>query len=153
MTNQFVVYCRGRNGSGVERKAARNYLVIPQERRVFLIMSQGMTEDRVLSICEEILRTENRWFAVYVLMERASRLYDEISAHFRFDDRIHPIIIGKATNFYVQAADVILTKAGILSDSFDEDLMPVGQCATVLAENVKSAVKKAAQLMKGSSGI
>ena len=58
----------------MEKAAARNYLAIPQNQDVFLIMSGGIGVGNAGAICDEILRRHSGAFTVYILVGRNSDL-------------------------------------------------------------------------------
>ena len=63
--------------------AARNYLFIPQNKRVYLVLTGGMGYDEVTGICSEMLDAEDEDFLLYILLPRDSEIggmgYDEVT--------------------------------------------------------------------------
>ena len=90
--------------------AARNYLVIPQDKRVYLFLAAGMSYENVRDICAGMLEAEDGSFILYVLLERDSEIRDRLGAKFAAEDSIRMITLTKKLNIYMQGADVVLTK-------------------------------------------
>ena len=141
----IFINCKTAEGS-VERKAARDYLVIPQTKRVYIVTPGEATEKDVTGICRDILRTETENFVVYVLTPRGSGLPEALKENFSGEPAVRPVVIGKKTEMYLKAADVILTKASILTDPVDA-AANVGDVITTAYtkayRNVKLAVQNA----------
>lgn len=90
--------------------AARNYLVIPQDKRVYLFLAGGMSYEQVRDICVEMLSAEDKSFLLYVLLPRDSEIRDQLSDKFSADDSIRVITLTKKLNIYMEGADVVLTR-------------------------------------------
>lgn len=108
----IFISCRGADGDS-QRHIARDYLVIPQNRRVYII-SRGDASDReIINICSDIVETETRDFVVYVLVSRDGPLKDSLRNAFPGNSPVRPVVAGRKTEVYINAADVILTKTNI----------------------------------------
>ena len=114
----IFINCKTAEGS-TERKAARDYLVIPQTKRVYIVTPGEATARDVTAICRDIVRTETENFVVYVLTPRGSGLQETLREQFSGEPAVCPVVIGKKTETYLKAADVILTRASILTDPVD----------------------------------
>lgn len=90
--------------------AARNYLVIPQDKRVYLVMTGGMGYDEVTAICAEMMEAEDEDFLLYLLLPRDSDLRDRLLEKYRRNDSIRVITLTKNLNVYMEGADVVLSR-------------------------------------------
>ena len=90
--------------------AARNYLVIPQDKRVYLFLAAGMRFEEVRDICVEMLNTEDEGFLMYVLLPRDSEIKERLEQKFRSQDSIRMITLTKRLNLYMEGADVVLSR-------------------------------------------
>lgn len=90
--------------------AARNYLVIPQDKRVYLFLAGGMRYEDVLNICVEMLSEEDESFLLYVLLPRDSEIRERLSRKFSAETGIRVITLTKKLNIYMQGADAVLTR-------------------------------------------
>ena len=90
--------------------SARNYLVIPQEKRVYLFLAGGMGYKEVRDICLEMLSAEDEDFLLYVLLPRDSDIREKLSQLFYRESSIRVITLTKRLNIYMEGADVVMTK-------------------------------------------
>ena len=98
------------------RQAARNYLVIPQSRRVYLIHCRGLSTGNIEDICDSLIREESHDYAVYLLVGREESKRDDLLAYYGTSGRINVITYTEKVNVYMEAADVMLAKSvGIIS--------------------------------------
>jgi processive 1,2-diacylglycerol beta-glucosyltransferase len=91
------------------KRAARNYLFIPQDRKVYLLLAGGMRYEDARDICAGMLGSEED-FLLYVLLPRDSEIREKLSAKFAGDQNIQVITLTKKLNIYMQGADVVLTR-------------------------------------------
>ena len=89
---------------------ARNYLVIPQEKRVYLFLAGGMGFEEVRDICLEMLGAEDEDFLLYVLLPRDSEIREKLGQLFAQENSIRVITLTKRLNIYMEGADVVMTK-------------------------------------------
>lgn len=103
----------------MKKPDARNYLVIPANRKMYLIMTGGIGCGNILELCNEILRGEDRDddTSVYVLAGRNSDLKGSIEKRYKNDDRIQAITFTEKVDIYMSAADVLLSKPGGISST------------------------------------
>lgn len=90
--------------------AARNYLFIPQDKRVYLLLAGGMSYQTVMNLCIEMLELEDESFLLYVLLPRDSEIMDKLSEKLRTEQSIRVITLNKKLNIYMEGADVVLTR-------------------------------------------
>lgn len=94
----------------LSKRAARNYLVIPQEKRVYLFLAGEMRYEEVRDICVGMLDTEDEDFLLYVLLPRDSEIKEPLEQKFRGENSIRVITLTKKLDIYMEGADVVLTK-------------------------------------------
>lgn len=98
-----------------DKSAARNYLVIPQTKRVYLVMTGGEGGADVMSLCDEFLLEGDG--EAYVLVGRNSVLMNQMLEKYGLDSHIHAITYTEKVNLYMRAADAVITKPGGLSST------------------------------------
>ena len=91
------------------KRAARNYLFIPQDRKVYLLLAGGMRYEDARDICAGMLGSKED-FLLYVLLPRDSEIKERLSEKFKGDEKIQVITLTKKLNIYMQGADVVLTR-------------------------------------------
>ena len=92
------------------KRAARNYLFIPQDKRVYLLLAGDMSYQTVMNLCVEMLEHEDESFLLYVILPRDSELMEKLSEKLRKEPGIHVIALNKRLNIYMEGADVVLTR-------------------------------------------
>ena len=114
MKNKLIVINYDNSQNSTITKAARNYLVIPSGKRVYLVISKDMTIDTVFEICDGIIENESEDFAVYVYVRRDGDFRERLVEKYGAGSRVSPVVVGKMTEMYINAADIVLTKATLL---------------------------------------
>ena len=99
------------------REEARNYLVIPTERKMYLIMTGGLGCGNVIDLCKEILESTGDDASIYVLAGRNNDLHEDIQNQFFGDERIQTVTFTQRVNIYMKAADVLISKPGGISST------------------------------------
>lgn len=92
-----------------ERVNAREYLLIPLSRTVYVVLAEGASPRSVVNICESILGDVRDDFSVYVCCGRGSGVSDLIKERFGEDSPVKTIVIGNRTGMYISAADVVFS--------------------------------------------
>lgn len=100
-----------------DKNAARNYLMIPQSKAVFLVMSGGVGCGNILELCDEFIRRKETDSVVYVLVGRNSELKDKIDERYANAPQIQAVTFTEKVNLYMNAADVMISKPGGLSST------------------------------------
>lgn len=96
---------------------ARDFLGLSQDRRMFLIMTGGVGCENMLKLCEGIsTQCGDRAFAC-VMTGRNDRLYEAVSSRFSDGQGIIPVSFTDKVSVYMNASDVLLSKAGGLSST------------------------------------
>lgn len=99
-----------RFGSDFIKKEARNYLIIPESRRVFLILSRGMSRGTVSGVCDELIKNEVGDYAVYVLAKRGSDILEKLSDRYRDMHQIQIVTFTEKFSVYMKASDAVIAK-------------------------------------------
>ena len=104
---------------GPTRAEARNFLVIPKKKRVYVINSMGLKPSYVSNLCEYLAGLEKKDALIYVLADRESELYEKLSRKLKKKLPDEPMIqtaaYSERENFYIAAADVAINAAdGVL---------------------------------------
>ena len=98
------------------KAAARNYLVIPQSKRIYLIHCSDLSTGSVEDLCDGLIREENTDFAVYLLVGRDGDMKDDLAAYYGQSGTVRVITYTEKVNVYTEAADVIISKpVGVIS--------------------------------------
>ena len=101
---------RQRFGSDFSKKEARNYLIIPKSRKVYLILSHGMNRNTVSSICDELIKNETSDCSVYVLADRGSEILEKLSDRYAGVRQIQIVTYTEKFSVYMKAADAVIAK-------------------------------------------
>lgn len=102
----------------MDKAAARNYLAIPQQQDVFLVMSGGIGVGNAGAICDEILlRHDGGAFTVYILVGRNSDLKQTLEEKYAGNEHVRIVTFTKKVNVYMNAADVMISKPGGLTST------------------------------------
>lgn len=102
----------------MDKAAARNYLAIPQQQDVFLVMSGGIGVGNAGAICDEILRQHGGGtFTVYILVGRNSDLKRTLEEKYAGNEHVRIVTFTKKVNIYMNAADVMISKPGGLTST------------------------------------
>ena len=101
----------------MEKAAARNYLAIPQNQDVFLIMSGGIGVGNAGAICDEILRRHSGAFTVYIFVGHNSDLKQTLEEKYAGNEHVRIVTFTKKVNVYMNAADVMISKPGGLTST------------------------------------
>lgn len=94
------------------KAAARNYLVIPDDRKVYLFMTGGVSFENIRSLLDELLRSEDDDFVAFVLVSRGGDMKERLEQRYRENDRIRVITFTKKVSVYLECADVVLAEPG-----------------------------------------
>lgn len=97
-------------GLGLSKKDARNYLFIPEDKRVYLLLSEDMPYAQVCAACDELIRTESGDYIVYVCVERDSAAGNRLKNDYRGDPHIAVITTNRKMNILMGSADVALAQ-------------------------------------------
>ena len=101
----------------IGKAAARNYLVIPKNRRIYLLMPEGLAPDEIARLCRELSQCEKEDHAVYIPMQRSSPDRDALLKLICGDAHIRLITYTKQLNLYIESADAILLRPDSLTST------------------------------------
>lgn len=101
----------------IGRQAAREALNISQNAKMYLFMSGGVGCGHIIQLCEELFRLEDGDFTAYVLVGRNQEMADELNREFGDSGHIVAVSFTRQVNIYMEAADVMVSKAGGLSST------------------------------------
>ncbi len=101
----------------IGRQNARNQLILPQNDRIYLIMTGGEGSGNVTDLCRELLRQESGSFLAIVMSGRNNGMKEEVERIFANEAKIQSVCFTEEVSLYMEAADVILSKPGGLSST------------------------------------
>ena len=92
------------------KKAARNYLAIDENTRVYMLLSQGIGYEEIRDVCDEMLKVEKEGFLFYVFVDRGSEKGELLKRRYQNNKSVQIITVNKRMDIYMESADVILTR-------------------------------------------
>lgn len=92
------------------KKAARNYLAIDENKRVYMLLSQGIGYEEVRDVCDEMLKVEKDGFLFFVFVDRGSEKGELLRRRYGENSSVQIITVNKKMDVYMESADVILTR-------------------------------------------
>lgn len=96
----------------MDRDAARDYLAIPKDADVFLIMTGGVGSGNAAAICDRLLKHRKNEFLAYVFVGRNEEMKETVEKLYHDDPKIRAVAFTEDINIYMNAADVLISKAG-----------------------------------------
>ena len=100
-----------------DRLTARRKLHIPENKKMYLVMSGGIGCGHVQKLCGELLRSQSEDGCTYILTGHNDRLKEELTHQFEGDPRACIIPFTQNVHLYMSAADVLLSKPGGISST------------------------------------
>ena len=98
------------------KAAARAQLCLPEEKKLYLVMTGGVGCGDAASLCDTILRVPDQNSLILVLAGRNEVLRQDLTA--RFDPKaVRAVPFTDQVPAYMHAADVLLSKAGGISSA------------------------------------
>lgn len=101
----------------LSKDEARSRLEIPCDKKIYLIMTGGVGCENMRGLCQALLQSQRDDFIAYVLVGRNEELKQTLDAQSGGDGRIQTVGFTKDVNLYMNAADVMISKAGGLSST------------------------------------
>lgn len=101
----------------IGKAAARNYLVIPKSRRIYLLIADGLTPDTILRLCEELAVAETEDYVLYIPTARSSPIRDKLVQYSGKDAHVRIITYTKQLHLYIESADAMLLKPDTLTST------------------------------------
>lgn len=124
----------------LEKNQARDCIGIPQDCKMFLIMTGSMGFGNILNIVTELLRRSDQNVRIVILVGRNKKLKNELIFNYPGDKRVVPVPFTDEVPIYMDACDVLLTKPGGLSSTEAAvknvpivHTMPIPGCETINA--------------------
>lgn len=149
------------------KAAARNYLVIPGNKRVYLLISDGLELEVIEELCSELDKTEKNDYVMYIPTERNGAIRDELINYAEGNSHIQIITYTKKLNLYVESADALLLKPdAVISTQAAVTGVPIvhlalgNRCVTpdsdffashemaVVGNNIKDTINKARRFVE-----
>ena len=96
---------------------SRRLLSIPENKKVYVIMSGGIGGGKVADLCKRLYSVTDSGTLIYALVGRNEQLKESLDSFFAGVSRIKVIPFTTDVNLYMKAADVLLTKPGGLSST------------------------------------
>ena len=96
---------------------ARMILGLPQNARLYLIMTGGIGCGDALGLCEKLLELPDEGALLCVLAGRNQELLDSLRSAYSGNPSVRPIPFTDQVSVYMRAADVLLSKAGGISSA------------------------------------
>lgn len=106
-------------GAGFNRETARNYLVIPKKKQIYMLNSSGIGRKMISEMCER-LTAPGGDCTVYIAARRDDETFERLQADHSGNPRVQVIAYTQKINVYLKAADVVFAK-------------PVGGISTAVA--------------------
>ena len=134
----------------MSKEQARSLLAIPQDKKMYLIMTGGMGCGKILELCTELLKNPKPDLLLYVLCGRNASLKQELDNLSQKNAGVQAIAFTDKVAVYMKAADILLTKSGGISSTEAAvanipfiHVMPIPGCET---ENTAFFSKKGMSL-------
>ncbi len=108
---------RRRFAEPIGKQEARRRLQLPQHIKIYLVMTGGEGSGNAAALCRGLLNREKEPFRSIVLSGRNRVLKEEIERTFADVEQVQNVSFTEDVNLYMEAADVILSKAGGLSST------------------------------------
>lgn len=101
----------------IGKAAARNYLVIPKNKRVYLLIPDGLELNDVIRLCEELSCTEKEEYLLYIPTPRCSVIRDRLMEYAAGSSTVRIITYTRQLNLYIESADAMLLKPDSLTST------------------------------------
>lgn len=103
--------------SGTTKGEARAALEIPEDAKMYLIMTGGIGCGDAIGLCQRLLRIPDERMLLCVLAGRNQELLDALDRAWPGDPRVRAVPFTDQVSAYMRAADVLLSKAGGISSA------------------------------------
>ena len=101
----------------VRKAEAREALGIPENAKVYLVMTGGIGCGDALGLCDALLEVPDEDAEICVLAGRNQELLDRLHEKYGEGGEVKAVPFTDRVNLYMQAADVLLSKAGGISSA------------------------------------
>ena len=103
--------------TGMSGAEARKMLDIPEQAKVYLVMTGGIGCGDAVSLCDTLLQLPDEDAVICVLAGRNRELLDRLVEKYGTDGEVRPVSFTDQVSVYMRAADVLLSKAGGISSA------------------------------------
>ncbi len=100
-----------------EKRLARQVLCLPQEKKVYLLMSGGVGCENIFGLCDALLSTGGEDVLACVLVGRNEALRKKLEERYGTGAPLRTVSFTTQVNLYMNAADVMISKPGGLSST------------------------------------
>jgi hypothetical protein len=121
------------------RENARNFLVIPKTKKLFLIFTDNMTSDDVILLCRSIRDNSTRSYYVFVVSSRESEMPSLIKKEFGDDAPIKSVTVSKRIGIFLQAADVTISYG---KNMYEQIMKSTKNISYFLSDSIQGIVNK-----------
>ena len=101
----------------LSRQEARTRLGIPEEKKLFLIMTGGVGCESLLGLCDAFLAAADETMLAQILVGHNESLGETVRQRYGADGRICSVPFTDQVAVYMHAADVMLSKPGGLTST------------------------------------
>ena len=101
----------------LSKPEARSILGIPEEAKVYMIMTGGIGCCDAISLCDTLLDLPDEDARIYVLAGRNEELLNGLNGKYGEDSEVRALPFTDRVCTYMHAADVLLSKAGGISSA------------------------------------
>ena len=101
----------------IGKAAARNYLVIPKNKRVYLLIPDGLEVNDITRLCEELSRIEKEDYLLYIPTPRCSIIRDKLMEYAAGSSTVRIITYTRRLSLYIESADAMLLKPDSLTST------------------------------------
>ena len=101
----------------IPKEEAREHLGIPQDKKIFVVMSGGIGGGNVTGLCSALLEEMDENSLLYVLVGRNEERKEKLKERYGENGRVIPVGFTDEVQYYMKAADVLLSKPGGLSST------------------------------------
>lgn len=102
---------------GYGKTEARIMLGMPENAKIYLVMSGGVGGGNLLGLCDELIKNLDEESRIYVLTGRNEGIKHKIEEKYKDSSIITAIPFTREVNVYMNSADVLLSKPGGLSST------------------------------------
>lgn len=99
------------------KQEARERLNIPREKKVVAVMTGGAGCGRIVSLCKELASDTDGSHLIFVFTGRNGKLKQKLDGRFAHDRRFRTVAFTPDIGYYLNAADVVISKSGGLSST------------------------------------
>ena len=99
------------------KSEARELLGIPKRKKVWLVMSGGIGGGNTAGLCNDLLDVSDKNTLIYVLVGKNTDKMRSLDKKFGSSNRLITVPFTTNVNLYMNAADILLSKAGGLSST------------------------------------